>query len=196
MCYTHYACAYAPFIAERGCPSFKTRKVALWDRETFIHRSPPVIRYCEEGKRRADAGLPGCPWTSESSNTDDEMVCPLKCPACWDAFIDRLRLSPAETEMIWNKLCKENRNGRKTEEELRILLGWITAYFRDSIVNQCISDKAAFEERWDAALLRDGEALKAGERIAAEIYMGEHEGGLDYGRYESQKEGLLDAYRR
>ncbi|KAG7288261.1 hypothetical protein NEMBOFW57_007792 [Staphylotrichum longicolle] len=103
---------------------------------------------------------------------DDEMVCPVKCPACWDAFIDRLRLSPAETEMIRNKLSKENRHGRKTEKELKILLGWITAYFRDSIVNQCISDKATFEERWDAALLRDGEALRAGGRITTERYMG------------------------
>lgn len=199
MCYTiriHYACAYAPFIAERECPGLKTRKVAMWDGETSTHRSPPVIRYCDEGRRRADAGLPACSWTSESSNMDDEMVCPVKCPACWDAFIDRLRLSPAETQMIRNKLSKENRHGRKAEEELKILLGWITAYFRDSIVNQCISDKAAFEERWDAALLRDREALKAGGRITTESYMGEHGNGLDYGRYESQKEGLLDAYRR
>jgi len=175
MCYTLrilYACAYAPIIAETGCPSFSTRKVSLWDRETSTHRAPPVIRYCPEGKRRAEAGLSGCPWTSESSNIHDEMVCPLKCPTCWDAFIDRLRLSPAETQMIWDKLCKENRDGRKTEEEVRIIFGWITGYFRDCIVHRCISDKASAEERWDAALLRDGEALKAGERTPAERYIG------------------------
>jgi hypothetical protein len=195
MCYTIrilYACAYDPSVAEKGCPGYNARRIALQDNNTSARCSAPVVRYCPEGKKGAENRQPRCPWTSESIKAQDEVVSPLKCPTCWDTFIGRLRLSAEESETIWNRVFDGNHHEIVAEGALETTVNWITADFAESIIDACIKDKVRVERGWDAALLgmrEDGQALAMKRLVDLPFTR------VDYARYESEKEKFLDDYK-
>src|SRR5690606_29146036 len=119
-------------------------------------------------------------------------ICPLKCPTCWDTFIDRLRLSVEEAETIWNRVFDGNHHEMVAEGALETTVNWITADFSDSIIGPCIKDKVRVERGWDAALLgmrEDGQPLAMKHLVNLPCT------GVDYARYESEKEKFLDDFK-
>jgi hypothetical protein len=195
MCYTiriPYACAYDPSVAEKECPGYNARRIALQDSSASTYSPPPVVRYCPEGEKRADDGQPRCPWTSESIEAQDEIICPLKCPTCWDTFIGRLRLSTEETETIWNRIFDGNHHEIVAEGTLETTVNWITADFADSIIEPCIQNKMKVERDWDAALLG---MLEDGQPLVMKHLVNLPFTGVDYATYESEKEKFSDDYK-
>jgi hypothetical protein len=198
MCYTIrilYSCVFDASIIEEGCPGYDARKMTVRDNRISGYCSLPVVRYCLEGKKRA-VDRSGCPRTCESVEPQDELICPLKCPACWGVFLDRLRLSPEETEVIGSKLYKEGRDKNKTEEALMTNLDGIITEFADSIVNKCVQDKVELEELFDAGVLRVAKELREDNYRQATRYLADFPVvGMKYADYEARKERFLAGYR-
>ncbi len=191
MCHTMrilYACAYDAALAENGCKSYNTRKESLRDSETDAKHPPPVLVYCPEGRKQIEAGASACEPT-ESVNAYDEIVCPLKCPTCWDAFIDRLNFSTEEANAMRSKLADTQKNMADIELEMEVCWVMISA---DLLVNECKADKDSFEVDWDGVWLKVGEAMRKNDHSLAAACREELPGRrLDYDGYESRKKGII-----
>jgi hypothetical protein len=142
-------------------------------------------------------GQPLCE-VSESFNAHDEVVCPLKCPTCWEVFLERLRLSADEVEAMWKTLGATHREAvvahDADEEDLITGLCLSTIDRAESLVNECISDRALLESQWDAALLGIGEAWRKGNYKLATARIGDLPNvGWDHDAYEARKREVLGA---
>ena len=54
----------------------------------------PPIRRCDEARRRAAAGEPSCPIRIESHDPREQIICPVRCPACVASWLRRLEPDP------------------------------------------------------------------------------------------------------
>ena len=191
MCLTMrilYECAYNPSLAEKGCKSYNTRKEFLRDSQTDAKYPPPVLAYCTEGRKRAEAGAPECE-PSEPFEADDEIICPLKCPTCWDAFLDRLNFSTEEANAMRSKLADTHKNMADMDVEVEVC--WVTVGM-EVVVDSCKVDKDSFEAEWDGVVLKVAEGMRENDYNLAAARLKElPQRRLDYDGYEARKKEVL-----
>ena len=185
-----YACTYDARLAENGCKSYNTRKELLRDSQTDEQHPPPIIAYCPEGRKRVEEGAPACE-PSESCYAQDEITCPLKCPTCWEVFLDRLTFSIEEANAMRSKLADTHKN--MEEMELEAEASWVTIDM-ENLLSDCKADKESFEADLDGVLLSYGEAIRENDdNSLAKARLQELPGRrLDYDGYEARKKEIVD----
>ena len=192
MCFTMrilYACASNPTLAEKGCKSYNTRKELLQDSQTDAKHPPPVLAYCPEGRKRVDAGAPDCE-PSESFKAGDEIVCPLKCPTCWDAFLDRLNFSTEEADAMRSKVADTHKNMDVMDVDVEVC--WVTIGM-EVVADSCKADKDSFEAEWDGVVLKVADAIRENDYNLAAARMKElPQRRLAYDGYEARRMKVLE----
>lgn len=217
MCYKIrliYRCVVDSTLTEDRCLGHHGKTTVRSSQSRDDYSAPPIIEYCSDGKKAAEEGR-RCPWTQDSPRRQDELLCPVKCPACWSAFINRLHLSPQETQAVQRalrgdrndddctfavpaRLCDNGHEGSMAAGSLAADNSKIVAVFNDAVVSECIRAEVRVEARFDALVLRIAEELVNGgdwdsPRVSehlAELSSME----VKYKSYEAIKKMFLDGY--